>query len=119
MSESTVASTTSHDEPGIGWGWLLAAGIATVLISMFMFVYPAAASVAVTLFIGWSLLFAGVFGVASGIANRRSGAVVLFCARRWPRAVARGRRAGAIDNRGGLWITHPAPIAAPSERSRG
>ncbi len=73
MSDSTIASTTAGKPQGVGWGWLLAAGVFTTLISLFMFVYPAAASVAVTLFVGWSLLLAGVLGFVSGIVNRAAG----------------------------------------------
>jgi uncharacterized membrane protein HdeD (DUF308 family) len=67
MSDASVGKSST------GWGWLLAGGIAIMLIGMFLLVYPAAATAAVTLFLGWFMLAAGVIGFVAAIVNRGDG----------------------------------------------
>jgi len=69
---SDVAATTKTTS-GTGWGWMLTGGILTTLIGMFLLVYPAAATVGVTLFLGWLMIAAGVVGFVVAIMNREDG----------------------------------------------
>ncbi len=55
------------------WGLALGAGIAMILLSLFMFVYPAAFGLAITVIIGWVILAAGVIQIVAGIAHRNEG----------------------------------------------
>ncbi len=55
------------------WGLVLGGGIALVLISMFMFAFPAATSVAITMILGWVIFAAGVVGIFTGFAHRKDG----------------------------------------------
>jgi uncharacterized membrane protein HdeD (DUF308 family) len=52
---------------------MLTGGILTMLIGMFLLVYPAAGTVGVTLFLGWFMIAAGVIGFVTSITNRDDG----------------------------------------------
>lgn len=54
------------------WGWLLASGVLAVVAGAVAVAVPAAASVAIELFIGWLLLFAGGFQLVDAFAPPRS-----------------------------------------------
>lgn len=68
-------TTTTPEQllPKAAWGWLLFAGIATSLIGLVLLTFPAAATLAVTLFAGWAFIFAGLFGLVGAIADRADG----------------------------------------------
>lgn len=68
MSDTAVAK-----HGGTGWGWLFTGGILVMLIGMFLLVYPAAATAAVTLFLGWFMIAAGVIGFVVSIVQRKDG----------------------------------------------
>jgi uncharacterized membrane protein HdeD (DUF308 family) len=68
-----MADTVAGVKASKGWGWLLAGGVATTLIGMFLLVYPAAATAGVTLFLGWTMLIVGIVGFIGAIVNRADG----------------------------------------------
>ncbi len=71
-----AATTTADVDAGTTaapWGLMLAAGIGTGLLGGFMLVYPTAASIGVTLVLGWVMLVAGVLGIVGAIAQRGDG----------------------------------------------
>lgn len=55
---------------GAGWGWILIYGIVSVLFGFAAFVWPFAATLAVTLVIGTFFIVSGVFSVAAGVFGR-------------------------------------------------
>jgi uncharacterized membrane protein HdeD (DUF308 family) len=66
-----VASTLRPQE---GWGWWLAAGIASVLLGVTLFMgWPATAIWAIGLLLGINLMFSGATNAALAIASRSSG----------------------------------------------
>jgi len=63
-----VASTL---RPQSGWGWWLAAGIASVLLGIILFIgWPATAIWAIGLLLGINLIFSGATNAAVAIASR-------------------------------------------------
>ena len=63
-----VASTL---RPQAGWGWSLAAGVASVLLGIILFTgWPATAIWAIGLLLGINLLFSGATNAAVAIASR-------------------------------------------------
>lgn len=68
-----MADSVANVRPGVGWGWVLTAGIVTTIAGIFMLVYPVAASASVTLVLGWVLMIYGVFQFISSIMNRAEG----------------------------------------------
>lgn len=66
-------TSTNNNAPSSSWGVLFAGGIATSMAGMFMLVFPVAASVSVTMFAGWMLIFMGVFGCVGALTHRDGG----------------------------------------------
>lgn len=65
-----VASTL---RPQAGWGWWLAAGMASVLLGIILFMgWPATAVWAIGLLLGINLIFSGATNAAVAIASHRS-----------------------------------------------
>jgi uncharacterized membrane protein HdeD (DUF308 family) len=56
-----------------GWKGLMVAGVLAMLVGCVAIIVPAAASVATAVFIGWILIFAGAFLVASLFGARSAG----------------------------------------------
>ena len=69
-----TATTTSTSKPG---GWLIAGGVLIALAGLFMLLFPASASVTVTLFTGWALMFAGVVGFIGALVDSTGGSKVV------------------------------------------
>lgn len=68
-----MADSVAGVKSSSGWGWVLAAGIAMLFAGMFMLVYPPAASLAVTMVLGWMMIAVGVIGFIGAIMNRAEG----------------------------------------------
>lgn len=60
-----------------GWKGLMAVAILAIFIGCVAILVPAVASVGTAIFIGWILLFAGVFLVAAAFSARTIGSVLL------------------------------------------
>lgn len=54
---------------GTGWGWILAYGIASLVLGIFAFVSPLSATFAATSAVGMFLTVTGVMALAAGIAG--------------------------------------------------
>ncbi|USI73019.1 HdeD family acid-resistance protein [Sphingomonas morindae] len=68
-SAPTVAGLAG---PPSAWGWVVASGAVLILAGLAALAAPGAASVAVTLFLGWLLVIAGVAGIVMGLRTRRA-----------------------------------------------
>lgn len=72
MAEETLTNEISRRS---GWGVFL--GILTAAIGVVMILYPYAAAVASTLFVGWALIFAGVAQFVFAISSQTPGSFFL------------------------------------------
>lgn len=70
---SDTALDTMASEVRTGGGWIATAGILVTLAGLFMLLFPVTASVSVTLFTGWALVFVGAVGCVAAIADRAAG----------------------------------------------
>lgn len=57
--------------PADGWGWTFTYGASLVLFGIFALAWPFASALAIGIFLGWALVAAGIFGIASGLRGRR------------------------------------------------
>lgn len=55
---------------GIGWGWILAYGIISIVIGVLAILWPFSATLAVTLVIGAFFIATGIASLASGIGGK-------------------------------------------------
>jgi uncharacterized membrane protein HdeD (DUF308 family) len=75
MTDTAVRPTSSASAANfnMSWGWVLALGILTVVLGMWMLVSPFAGTWAVTLVAGWGLLIGGLATFIVGIVKRAEG----------------------------------------------
>lgn len=71
--DSTTVATQIQESLKRGWKWLMFSGILALIGGVVAIMVPAVASVAVGLFIGWMLLFGGVFLLVGAISARGTG----------------------------------------------
>lgn len=57
---------------GAGWGWIMAAGVVSLLVGVMAFAWPFAATLAATVVIGALFFVSGVFSIAAGLFGRGS-----------------------------------------------
>lgn len=64
---ATAFDTTGPARPtGAGWGWIVGYGILSLLLGLFAFAQPFAATLAATVVLGVSLIMAGIVSIAAG-----------------------------------------------------
>lgn len=64
---ATAFPTAAPGRPlGAGWGWIVGYGVLSLLLGVFAFLQPFAATYAATLVLGVSLLMAGIVSLAAG-----------------------------------------------------
>jgi uncharacterized membrane protein HdeD (DUF308 family) len=69
----TVAALAARAVPGSGWGWSLAAGLATLLFGVLVLVNVQAGALAILWLIGWYAIVVAVLLVALGLQIRAVG----------------------------------------------
>lgn len=77
MADTATAEPTT---PGMGmiaddagWGWWLALGISMILLGVLAIIMPLAATLTMSLFIGWFLLIGGIAWAIQSIVTRKQG----------------------------------------------
>jgi uncharacterized membrane protein HdeD (DUF308 family) len=74
-------ANTTHAAPGSGWGWLLASGLAAIVLGAFALLFPFPATYAATVVVATLFLVMGAFalvGAAQGRGHERRGFLIVY-----------------------------------------